>query len=269
MNITQTLHRRAFTLIELLVVISIIALLVGILLPALGAARKAAQDTACKSNLRQASQALFMYVQEDLGGFIPPGYSQNDATTSGRQVWFQHLGRYLGHDGDSLTDRNNGFGDSYLRCPTQEEDCYRTYGGWYASTSSVNYRTAWGWTPNSNSNLAYLHGNRYEIIRPATMIIADNHNRNWGNGDYNWFASIYTPRGWPLNVDWDGDGILDSAHYWIAGPNGSPSHNGPYNAIGFWHLGKGANMSFSDGHVKTVTIETWVTNDNSSGLWGM
>lgn len=72
MKVGNTLRSRAFTLIELLVVIAIIALLVGILLPALGEARKSAKNLMDQTNLKQFGTVLGSYsadFQDRVFGF--------------------------------------------------------------------------------------------------------------------------------------------------------------------------------------------------------
>ena len=54
------LRSRAFSLIELLVIIGIIAVLLGLLMPALSASRRSARSLQCKSNLRELGHALQM-----------------------------------------------------------------------------------------------------------------------------------------------------------------------------------------------------------------
>ena len=294
-NVTRGTRRKrrharqgGFTLIELLVVVAILALLIGLLMPALSRARELSRQAKCLSNHGVIVKALAAYSSE--WGTFPYNYATYSPYNGANERWaLGHLAHYLtGSDADAVDLRGldeGEFPQAYV-CPSADLDKIYSarpvekYHACYWTSVVIRLNRGWGkgklfcrYTPDDDDSRHNRPGDDYSSsgqgINGDANIIGRNVCR--GQGWFRWI-SVYRPTMksvlLPAKTVFTGDTNNNSVTH-APGPGGDPVPIPGYatSAPGQWRLRRGRAygslgfdrhddkqlMSYLDGSVRSAT----------------
>lgn len=259
--------KNGFTLIELLVVISIIALLISLLLPALRTAREAGRVAKCLSNLRQHGQILQSYILDN-DGKVPIVINDSSAFRVNANTWTEEWGRYLA-DSDRAATSEEGSPQSVWYCPSIDyagllDDSFNTHKIGYVF-HEPNFMARWPGRANTPLVYAREPWRISQIPNPSGMMAMAESGELWSGGiQSGWTKDPYW--GDRPDLDYDEDGFLDSKSKLIT----DPRYHLPYCNMAPRHPRRSANINYVDGHARTRTIvEIMAHPRDNNDLWGL
>jgi prepilin-type N-terminal cleavage/methylation domain-containing protein/prepilin-type processing-associated H-X9-DG protein len=238
--------RKAFTLIELLVVISVIAILMAILMPALTRARDLGRRIVCGNHVRALGLANTLYADDCDGWYVPI----MDRTLGEHRYWpaNQHFRKLLGYKGRQGPGDSDWHAPKKFLCPSDEVAVRKQEDRLYTSWISYGYNlTDWYFT--DWFGIGYAGHKITTVPSPAQRLIFTEGNDWW----LIWKGANYV-------IGWDvlrHDTIMPYKDVGCEGPT-------------LYRHAEGVNMAFYDGHVEYRKKDTvWNQEDWDRGFPGM
>jgi len=262
-------YPRAFTLIELLVVISIIALLIAILLPALSSAQYSAKSLDCMTRIRQLGMAYLLYAQDNDDFCAVHRLTDETGTPFGSNRGVSIDEQLSGYDGSTdfsyEESINRQWGDNVKdvpiwQCPLEDLDraadiprrSYLVSGGFSKESRAIpnNWRDSWGGLVMGDASWSGGYANLNqprvsEVPSPANTVAMSDAATQWsylGYADANVFnlrVAMVVSRGYYQGFGHPG---------WPSGPSFFYAHERSLGAD------PKPNMVFLDGHAESIDV---------------